>query len=98
MRILRCLSLILFCAVAAIAQVKPSQIPVPSDVAAPPADAIKSKNGLVSEVIKPGTGDARPGKDDIVTISYSAWTTDGKLFDSSVVRGHSSEMALKNML
>ena len=48
--------------------------------------------------MKPGAGNARPGKEDAVTIDYSAWTTDGKMFDSSVVRGRPSEMAVKNML
>ena len=97
MRIFRPIATILLSA-AAIAQVKPSQIAAPSDVAAPPASAAKSKNGLAYEVVKPGTGNARPGKEDVVTIDYSAWTTDGKMFDSSVVRGRPSEMAVKNML
>jgi peptidylprolyl isomerase len=98
MRIPHASIFVLLLTIASLAQVKPSDIPTPPDVAAPPADAVKSKNGLASEIIKPGTGEARPGKDDIVTIQYSAWTTDGKMFDSSVVRGRPSEMALKNML
>ena len=99
MRVLRCvIPLLLLTATILAAQTPASQIPVPSDVAAPPASATKSKSGVASEVVKPGTGDARPSKDDTVTIQYSAWTTDGKMFDSSVVRGRPSEMALKNML
>ena len=53
MRFLRCIALIGL-ALSLSAQVKPSQIPVPSDVAAPPADAAKTKSGVASEVIKPG--------------------------------------------
>ena len=99
MRNPRCvILLILLAAISVAAQTPASQIPVPSDVASPPANATKTKNGVASEVIKPGTGEARPIKDDVVTIQYSAWTTDGKMFDSSVVRGRPSEMALKNML
>ena len=75
-----------------------SQIPVPSDVASPPADATKAKNGLATKVLKPGTGDARPTKDDIVTVNYSAWTADGKMFDSSVVRGRPVTLQVKHML
>lgn len=97
MRFFRCLALICL-ALSLSAQVKPSQIPVPSDVAAPPADAAKTKSGVASEVIKPGTGEARPGKADVVTIDYSAWTTDGKMFDSSVVRGRPATMPVKGML
>lgn len=98
MSIFRCLALSLLALTAASAQTPASKIPAPSDVAAPPANAPKTKNGVAFEVIKPGTGDARPGKEDIVTIDYSAWTTDGKMFDSSVARGRPSEMQLKNML
>ena len=99
MRNPRCvILLILLAAISVAAQTPASQIPVPSDVASPPANAAKTKNGVASEVINPGTGEARPIKDDVVTIQYSAWTTDGKMFDSSVVRGRPSEMALKNML
>jgi peptidylprolyl isomerase len=75
-----------------------SQIPVPSDVAAPPADATKAKNGLATKILQPGTGDARPTKDDIVTVNYSAWTADGKMFDSSVARGRPVTLQVKHML
>jgi peptidylprolyl isomerase len=98
MRILHPIATILLATAAATSQVKPSQIPVPADVAAPPADAAKTKNGLASEIIKPGTGAARPGKGDVVTIDYSAWTTDGKMFDSSVVRGRSTTLPVKSMM
>lgn len=98
MRILHPVAILLLSAVAATSQVKPSQIPPPSDVAAPPANALKTKNGLASEVIKPGTGESRPGRGDAVTFDYSAWTTDGKMFDSSVVRGRPTTLPIKGML
>ena len=64
-----------------------SSIPAPSDVAAPPADAVKTPSGLATKVITPGTGKDHPGKDEAVTMNYTGWTTDGKMFDSSVARG-----------
>jgi FKBP-type peptidyl-prolyl cis-trans isomerase len=76
----------------------PAPIPSPADVAAPPADAVKAKNGLATRVLKAGTGDGRPTKDDVVTVNYSAWTADGKMFDSSVVRGRPVTLQVKHML
>ena len=62
-------------------------IPAPPDVAAPPADAAKTASGLATKVLTPGTGKDHPAKDDLVTVHYTGWTTDGKMFDSSVTRG-----------
>lgn len=59
----------------------------PPDVSAPPADAQVTKSGLASKVLQPGTGTERPKKSSTVTVHYSGWTTDGKMFDSSVVGG-----------
>ena len=64
-----------------------SSLPAPKDVAAPPADATKTASGLATKVMKPGTGKEHPAKEDMVTIDYTGWTTDGKMFDSSVTRG-----------
>jgi peptidylprolyl isomerase len=63
----------------------PRTIPPPPDVAAAPADAAKTASGLASKVIKPGTGKEHPGRADTVTVHYTGWTTDGKMFDSSKV-------------
>jgi peptidylprolyl isomerase len=62
-------------------------VAAPPDVAAPPADAEVTASGLASKVITPGTGTDHPTLADKVKVHYSGWTTDGKLFDSSVERG-----------
>ncbi|HEY6322762.1 MAG TPA: FKBP-type peptidyl-prolyl cis-trans isomerase [Thermoanaerobaculia bacterium] len=62
-------------------------IPAPPDVAAPPADAEVTPSGLASKVLQPGTGSDHPLATDKVKVHYTGWTTDGKMFDSSVVRG-----------
>ena len=64
-----------------------STIPAPPDVAAAPANATKTASGLASRVIKPGTGKTHPAKTDMVTVHYTGWTTDGKMFDSSKTGG-----------
>jgi FKBP-type peptidyl-prolyl cis-trans isomerase len=63
----------------------PDLPPVPEDVAAAPKTAKKTKSGLAYRVLKPGTGKP-PKATDIVVVSYSGWTTDGHMFDSSVMR------------
>lgn len=74
-------------------------IPVtPSDVAAPPGDAIREDSGLYSKVLQAGTGTIHPGKHSMVTVQYSGWTTDGKMFDSSVVRGEPATFPLDNVI
>jgi peptidylprolyl isomerase len=76
----------------------PKEIPAPPDVAAPPSDAAKTASGLASKVIAPGTGDAHPAKDDLVTVNYTGWTTDGKMFDSSVTREQPAEFPLNHVI
>jgi peptidylprolyl isomerase len=84
--------------VAAAAAAQGKQIPAPPDVKAPPAKAAKTPSGLASVVIKPGTGKTRPGKADLVTVHYTGWTTDGKMFDSSVARGEPATFPLDRVI
>ena len=72
--------------------------PAPKDVAAPPADATKAPDGLATKVIKPGTGTVHPAKDDVVIVHYNGWTTDGKMFDSSVLRGKPATFGLNRVI
>lgn len=71
---------------------------VPSDVAAPPADAQKTASGLASKVLIPGKGEKKPAAADTVTVHYSGWTLDGKMFDSSVERGQPSSFPLGGVI
>jgi len=73
-------------------------MPAPADVAAAPADAEKTKSGLASKVIAPGTGKAKPDSWDRVTVNYTGWTTDGKMFDSSHKRGKPATFELGKVI
>ncbi|MDP6943359.1 MAG: FKBP-type peptidyl-prolyl cis-trans isomerase [Myxococcota bacterium] len=73
-------------------------IPAPVDVAAPPADATTTPSGLAFKVLVPGTGTERPSPEDTVRVHYSGWTTDGKMFDSSVMRGSPAEFPLNAVI
>ena len=70
----------------------------PADVAAPPADAATTASGLASKVLQPGSGTKHPSRSSRVTVHYSGWTTDGKLFDSSVSRGQPATFGLNQVI
>jgi FKBP-type peptidyl-prolyl cis-trans isomerase len=76
----------------------PTMPTTPTDVAAPPADAAKTASGLASKVLKAGTGTKKPAAADTVTVHYSGWTTDGKMFDSSVQRGRPASFPLNGVI
>jgi FKBP-type peptidyl-prolyl cis-trans isomerase len=73
-------------------------IPAPSDLGAPPNDAVKSSTGLISKTIKPGTSDEKPIATDVVTVHYTGWRSDGMMFDSSVSRGTASTFPLDKVM
>ena len=75
-----------------------TQVPVPEDVTAPPASAKKTPSGLAYRVLQKGTGKQHPGPADRVKVHYSGWTTDGKMFDSSVVRGEPLTRSLAGLI
>jgi peptidylprolyl isomerase len=70
----------------------------PPDVAAPPADAQTTRSGLASKVLKPGTGTRKPGRRSTVRVNYSGWQTDGRLFDSTLLRGTPAEFRLDQVI
>ncbi len=67
-------------------------------MASPPADAERTATGLASKVLQPGTGQVHPGPRDLVEVHYTGWTTDGKMFDSSVVRGKTARFPLHQVI
>ena len=72
-------------------------IPPPPDVAAPPADATTSATGLASKTVTPGSGEV-PQPTDYVTVQYTGWTSDGKVFDSSRARSSADLFPLEKVM
>ena len=72
--------------------------PAPADVSAIPKNAKKEASGLASRVLQKGTGKVKPAPTDTVEVHYTGWTTDGKMFDSSVVRGETIEFPLNGVI
>ena len=98
---LKLTAMVVVLAVAAAAAQAPSSTPTlaaPADVAAPPPDAVKSASGLASRVVTPGSGSEKVAPTDIVTVHYTGWTPDGKMFDSSRSRGSPSMFPLNRAL
>ena len=62
-----------------------------------PADAEKTESGLASKVIKAAEGE-KPKATDTVSVHYTGWTTDGKMFDSSVTRGEPTQFPLNQVI
>ncbi len=89
--------LVLFSAFAG-AGALPAEIAPPPDVAAPAEGAERTDSGLASKVLAPGTGKQHPVAEDIVEVHYTGWTTDGKMFDSSVERGKPSSFPLNRVI
>jgi peptidylprolyl isomerase len=70
----------------------------PQNVAAPPEDATTTDSGLAYKMLEKGEGDIQPGPNDRVTVHYTGWTTDGKMFDSSHKRGRPATFGLNQVI
>jgi peptidylprolyl isomerase len=53
---------------------------------------------LAYKVLKPGKGKDHPTGTSRVTVHYSGWTKDGKMFDSSVQRGAPASFSLNGVI
>ena len=73
-------------------------LPAPESLAKAPKDAITSKTGLQYRLLKQGNGEKKPKATDTVRVHYSGWTSDGKMFDSSVLRDRKIEFALDRVI
>jgi len=73
-------------------------IPAPPDVAAPPADAMVTASGLATKVLQPGTGTEHPDGNDLVKVNYTAWTTDGNMFYSTLVKGQPEGLPMDRII
>jgi peptidylprolyl isomerase len=80
-------------------KVLPSKIEAPADVAAAPKDSVKTASGLAYKVVKPGPGAGEhPSPTSMVEVDYTGWTTDGKMFDSSLMRGQTTTFPLDKVI
>ena len=78
--------------------IEPPPTEAPPDVAAPPADAHRTPAGLAFRVLREGSGTQRAAWANTVHVHYTGWTTDGKMFDSSVLRRTPSSFRLDQVI
>lgn len=76
----------------------PNPVHAPADVAAAPTDAQMTPSGIAYKVLRPGTGTVHPKRSQNVIVHYTGWTTDGKMFDSSIVRGEPAQFNLMDVI
>lgn len=70
----------------------------PADVAAPPPDARRTAKGVYYKRLRASRGGTHPTADDTVVVHYTGWTTDGKMFDSSLKRGEPARFPLRALI
>jgi peptidylprolyl isomerase len=57
--------------------------PAPADVFAPPADATRAPNGVISKVLTSGTGTAHPTLKSYADLHYAGWERNGRQFEGT---------------
>lgn len=70
----------------------------PATLKSAPASAKKTASGLAYQLISRGASKTKPLPSDRVEMHYSAWTSEGKLFDSTVTRGKSVTLPLSRLI
>jgi FKBP-type peptidyl-prolyl cis-trans isomerase/outer membrane protein assembly factor BamB len=68
--------------------------PTPGDLKQPPATAVRTPSGLAYQVLKSGAGTTHPSASSTVTVHFSAWQSDGRLFESTVLANHPAQVSL----
>lgn len=78
--------------------VDPPPTQAPANVAQPPSDARITSSGLAFQTLRSGTGTQHPSRRSHVNVHYTGWTTDGKMFDSSVLRRQAAGFRLDEVI
>lgn len=76
----------------------PKPLPAPPDVAEAPKDAELTSSGLAYKILQGGKGSKKPMASDRVKVHYTGWTIDGRMFDSSVMRGQPAVFSLGGVI
>jgi FKBP-type peptidyl-prolyl cis-trans isomerase len=72
--------------------------PAPRDVAAAPPQTAKTASGLAWRVLSKGQGTARPGPHDKVIVTFTGWTPEGEVIDSSIPDGEPRTFSMDDVV
>jgi peptidylprolyl isomerase len=70
----------------------------PADLKSPPKDAIILPSGLAFQVLEKGRGKDHPSASSLVSMHYSAWTSTGRLFETTVTSGQPGSFPVGGLL
>lgn len=68
--------------------------PTPENLIQAPANASRTGSGLAYVILKPGTGTAHPSPISKVTAHFTAWRSDGRIFETTVMTNHPALVSL----
>ena len=68
--------------------------PTPADLTQPPPEAVKMPSGLAYQILKAGTGSTHPAMTNKVSVHFSGWRSNGRLFESTVMANHPALVTL----
>jgi FKBP-type peptidyl-prolyl cis-trans isomerase len=77
---------------------RPVAPPAPPDVAEAPPQATKTASGLASRVLSKGPGAAHPSSHDKVIVTFTGWTPEGEVIDSSIPDGEPRTFVMDELL
>ena len=75
--------------------IEPRRTEAPTEVS---PSAIQTPSGLSHMLLREGTGTAHPSPESTVTVNYIGWTDEGRVLDSSYMRGEPSVFALTKVI
>lgn len=68
--------------------------PTPTNVNEPPTSATRTSSGLAYEILKNGTGTTHPSVTSKVLVQFSAWRSDGRLYETTIMGNHPALVTL----
>jgi len=72
--------------------------PAPDDLRSPPPTSLKTRSGVMIQVLRKGQGTAHPAANSKVKVLYTGWTLDGRLFETTAASGQPATVLLGTAL